>query len=160
MPTVQVCIPYMRDDKLLPPFSYLCKSCLSFSIWGMIKYYLLFLIFKICLSFSIWGTINYYLPFLIFVRVVFLYMRDDKLLPPFSYLCKSCLSFSIWGMINYYLPFYLNWPKARWAFAITWRLSYVVNIFKNLLLWTYLTNWNQTWSESPLGCTNQHGHCY
>ena len=51
------------------------------------------------------------------------------------------------------------------------RPSYVVNFFKNLLLWKYLTNGNQTWSESLLGylvsklcpvmpCTNQHGRCY
>ena len=30
--------------------------------------------------------------------------------------------------------------------------SYIVNFFKNLLLWKYKTNGNQTWSESSLGC--------
>ena len=51
------------------------------------------------------------------------------------------------------------------------RPSYLVNFFKNLLLWNYLTNWNQTWPESSLGClvsklcpmmpcTHQHGRCY
>ena len=30
------------------------------------------------------------------------------------------------------------------------RPSYVVIFLKNLLLWNYLTNWNQTWSESSL----------
>ena len=61
-----------------------------------------------------------------------------------------------------------------WAIAITWHLSSssVVRrkLFKNLLLWKYKTNGNQTWSESSLGClvsklcavmpcTNQHGRC-
>jgi hypothetical protein len=27
--------------------------------------------------------------------------------------------------------------RVRWAIAITWRPSYVVNFFKNLLLWKY-----------------------
>jgi hypothetical protein len=61
--------------------------------------------------------------------------------------------------------------RVMWAILITWRPSYVVNFFKNLLLWKYWTNGNQTWSESLLGylvsklcpvmpCTNQHGRCY
>ena len=50
-----VFLPYERDDKLVPLFSYLSKSCLSFSICGMI---------------------NNYLPFLIFVRVVFLSLYE------------------------------------------------------------------------------------
>ena len=67
--------------------------------------------------------------------------------------------------------------RAIWAIAITWRLSPSVirrKLFQKsspLKLQMYWTNWNQSWSESSLGClvsklcpvmpcTNQHGRCY
>ena len=40
--------------------------------------------------------------------------------------------------------------RAIWAIAIIWRPSYVINFFKDLLIWNYWANWNQTMSQNPL----------
>ena len=48
--------------------------------------------------------------------------------------------------------FFFSSPDPKGHVSYCHHMSYVVNFFKNLLLWNYLTNGNQTWSESSLGC--------
>jgi hypothetical protein len=51
--------------------------------------------------------------------------------------------------------YWLTWPKAMWAFAITWHSSSVCRHRKlshlNLLLWDPWTELNQTWQGWSLG---------
>ena len=77
--------------------------------------------------------------------------------PPFSWKHKmknirTKIRFSVFilSMIDFLKFLFLKWSfssflthltqRVMWAIAITWRPSYVVNFFKNLLLWKYCTN--------------------
>ena len=47
----------------------------------------------------------------------------------------------IWNInFSYYINFKFTFPKAKWAFVITWRPSSF-----NLLLWNRLVKWTETW---------------
>jgi hypothetical protein len=52
--------------------------------------------------------------------------------------CIVCPSFIWFAIVLSVLPLLAHLTqRVRWAIAITWRPSYVVNLFKNLLLWKY-----------------------
>ena len=59
----------------------------------------------------------------------------------YNYLCNQCLSPLTYHLGSLFLKLFLAHltRRVRWAIAITWHpsSSYVVNFFKNLLLWKY-----------------------
>jgi hypothetical protein len=106
---------------------------------GLVKYYVLLYFRRSC------GKLH----FIVFQKVMWniaFYCISEGHVEYYVllYFTRSCgiLRFTVfqkvmWNIYQFWTSFSSpgQRPKARWAFPITWRPSYVVNFFKNLLLW-------------------------